>query len=164
MEIRPENRSESDQISALITAAFETAPHRDSTEAAIVQRLREAGGLSLSLVAHDGAEILGHIAFSPVTITAEPGGWYGLAPLSVRPDMQGQGVGAALLREGLSLLRSRSAAGVVVLGDPGYYGRFGFASHTHLTFIGPPPEYFQVLSFGDSVPSGEVAYHPAFFG
>jgi len=163
MDIRSETPGEAAEISAVITEAFTHAPHSDGTESLIVGRLRSQGALSLSLVALSGQGIIGHIAFSPVTVTGRACGWFGLAPLSVRPDRQGQGVGTALVQAGLAALRRQGAAGVVVLGDPGFYTRFGFAACADLQFPGPPPEYFQAQSFCTDMPVGEVAYHPAFF-
>ena len=118
--------------------------------------------MTLSLVAVEGIEIIGHVAFSPVRIGAVIECWYGLGPVSVRPDRRGRGVGQALIREGLHRLRQMGAAGVVVLGHSTYYGRFGFNRDDAVRYPGAPPEYFQRLAFTDAVPCGEVAYHRAF--
>ena len=162
MEIRRERLEDKEAIAALIGTAFASAEHSDGTEAQIVDRLRSAGALTLSLVAEDGGEIVGHAAFSPVTIDGRPLGWFGLGPVAVRPDRQRQGIGDALISEGLGQLVAYGAAGCVVLGEPGYYGRFGFQPVERLRYPGPPPEYFQVLAFGGKPPGGTVAYHPAF--
>ena len=149
-------------ITALIEEAFASAEHSDGTEAQIVERLRKASALTLSLIAEDDGEIVGHVAFSPVTVNGQAAGWFGLGPVAVRPDLQRKGIGDALVSEGLANLVAYGAAGCVVLGDPKYYGRFGFATKPSLRFPGPPAEYFQALAFGGDVPSGTVAYHPAF--
>lgn len=162
MEIRRERPGEEEAISSLITAAFATAEHSDGTEAAIVKRLRDAGALTLSLVADVEGEPVGHIAFSPVTIDGHHLGWFGLGPVAVRPDRQRSGIGSALIREGLERLDHIGAAGCVLVGEPDYYCRFGFAAHGELRYPGVPAEYFQALSFTDDVPAGTVAYHPAF--
>lgn len=162
MEIRRERAEDADAIHIVISAAFQNAPHSSQTEAAIVDALRKAGALTISLVALDGAALIGHVAFSPVTINGEGNGWYGLAPVSVRPDRQRQGIGQALVRAGLDDLRNIQAQGCVVLGDPVYYGRFGFVSDPDLRYGNVPPEYFQRLAFGDAIPKGEVSYHAAF--
>lgn len=78
------------------------------------------------------------------------------------PGDQRAGVGSALIDAGLKALSSRGAQGCVVLGDPGYYGRFGFSSSHALYYDGPPPEYFQSLVLGGEPVAGEVAYHAGF--
>ena len=162
MEIRPERPGDEPSIARLITDAFSSAEHSDGTEAAIVERLRQAGALSISLVTVDGGTIVGHAAFSPVTIDRRDAGWFGLGPVAVEPNCQGEGIGSKLIRQGLDQLRAGGARGCVVLGEPGYYGRFGFRADGRLIYPGPPAEYFQMLAFGPQVPSGTVAYHPAF--
>lgn len=160
--LRVEQPADADAIGALITAAFQGHPHSAGTEAAIVRALRAAGALSLSLVAERDARLVGHIAFSPVTIDGRPGAWFGLGPLAVAPHWQRQGVGASLVRHGLQQLREQGAAGCVVLGDPAYYGRFGFRGQPGLVYPGPPPELFMALAWPGPVPQGVVAYHPGF--
>ncbi|MCL6699293.1 N-acetyltransferase [Sphingomonas sp. NSE70-1] len=162
MNIRPERPGDEGAIAAVIEAAFLNAPHRDGTEASIVERLREAGALNISLVAEDAGELVGHIAFSPVTIDGADLGWFGLGPVAVLPDRQGDGIGSRLIRSGLEMLRNEGAAGCVLVGEPAYYQRFGFQTVARLAFPGIPPEYFQGLSFGGGMPSGTVAYHQAF--
>lgn len=160
--IRAEADGDADAIGALVATAFAVAPHASGTEAAIVTALREAGALELSLVALRAGRIVGHVAFSPVRIGGAPGGWRGLGPVAVAPDCQGQGIGSALVRTGLARLRDAGAAGCVVLGDPAWYGRFGFAPDPALRLPGAPPEYFLCLALAGSVPAGDVAYHAAF--
>jgi putative acetyltransferase len=159
--IRPEAPEDAPAIGALVTAAFESAAHSDGTEAEIVAGLRRAGDLTLSLVAENEA-ILGHIAFSPVFISDGSDHWYGLAPVSVTPDRQSQGIGAALVRHGLAELRSRAARGCVVLGDPAYYGRFGFVADPALIYPGVPDGLFQRIVLAGDAPHGTVQYARAF--
>jgi putative acetyltransferase len=109
-----------------------------------------------------GGTIVGHVAVSPVVISDGTSGWFGLGPISVVPEHQTRGVGARLMEEALGLLRKLGAGGCVVLGDPKYYGRFGFRSDRRLNLPGVPPEYFQALSFDSSRPHGVVSYHGAF--
>src|SRR5690606_32587977 len=124
-------------------AAFRGAPHSDGSEAEIIERLRVAGDLAVSLVAVDAdGAIVGHVAFSPVTISDGTSGWYGRGPVSVVPSHQGTGIGSSLIRAGLERLRSAGARGCVVLGEPAFYARFGFRHDPRLVFPGPPPEYF----------------------
>ncbi len=162
MIIRPEADGDTPAIHALTDAAFRDAPHSSGTEAAIVDALRDAGALTLSLVAEEQGRIVGHVAFSPVTINGEAGRWFGLGPVSVEPLEQRRGIGQALIREGLDRLRNTGAEGCVVLGDPAYYRRFGFVSDPKLHYGGVPPEYFQRLTFTGAMPEGEIAFHAGF--
>ena len=162
MEIREARQPDSAAIRDLVSAAFRSADHSSGTEAAIVEALQNAGALTLSLVAEMADGIAGHIAFSPVTIDGAAGVWYGLGPVSVRPDRQRQGIGTALIDSGLDRLRKAGARGCVVLGNPGYYRRFGFVSDPALRLEGVPPEYFMRLILAGPTPSGLVAYHGAF--
>ncbi|VVD80308.1 GNAT family N-acetyltransferase [Pandoraea iniqua] len=162
LHIRNETPADAAAIEALTTAAFLNAPHTDHTEQFIVNALRRAQQLSVSLVAQEDGVIVGHVAVSPVTISDGSPRWYGLGPISVAPDRQGQGIGSRLMHAALDALRQRGAAGCVVLGDPAYYGRFGFAANPRMILPGVPPEYFQTVSFDGSMPSGTVRYHDAF--
>jgi predicted N-acetyltransferase YhbS len=160
--IRSERPGDELAIAALIDRAFAQAAHSDGGEAAIVDKLRRAGALTLSLVFAQGGGLMGHVAFSAVAISGQTDGWFGLGPVAVEPVRQRQGVGTALIQAGLAELRIARASGCVVLGDPAYYGRFGFRIDPRLCFPSAPAEFFQTLAFGSDVPPGEVAYHPAF--
>lgn len=162
LTIRNEQAADIDAISALTAAAFEHAEHSSHTEQFIVNALRRSGQLSVSLVAVHNNEIIGHVAISLVTVSSGATGWFGLGPISVGPDCQGQGVGSALMEAALAELRRLGGVGCVVLGEPGYYGRFGFKAEPGLELPGVPQEYFQAVSFGDEMPSGTVKYHAAF--
>jgi len=163
LEIRDETPAEAAAIRHLTDTAFAGAEHASGTEGAIVDALRRTGALTLSLVAATDGEVVGHVAFSPVTIAGAACGWFGLGPVAVLPARQRAGIGAALIRAGLARLRIAGAAGCVVLGDPAYYPRFGFAPDPALRFEGVPPEYFMALAFSDTSPAGAVVYHPAFY-
>lgn len=170
--IRPELPKDIGPIHALTQAAFKDAEHSSQTEAAIVGALRAAGVLSVSLVAEIDGVVVGHVAFSPVTITGEASDWYGLGPVSVLPSHQGRGIGQALIRQGLEQLQSAGAGGCVVLGNPDYYGRFGFRNDARLRLPDVPAQYFQCLAFngglpdadlvGEDMTEGDVAYHQGF--
>jgi putative acetyltransferase len=162
IEIRPESSADWVTIDAVTAAAFVHAPHTNHRERQIVDGLRKAGALAISLVAETAGTVIGHVAISPVTVSDGATGWFGLGPLSVLPPYQRQGVGSRLVREALRLLRERGAAGCVVLGEPAYYGRFGFRTEPRLILPGVPPEYFQVLTLDSSQPQGSVKYAEAF--
>lgn len=162
MDIRDEQPDDVDTIRLLTQAAFKDAEHSSQTEAAIVDALRDAGVLTLSLVAVDDDQIVGHVAFSPVTIDGNDIGWYGLGPVSVWPERQRKGIGKALILNGIERLKQLGARGCVVLGDPDYYGRFGFVSDGSLRYGDIPSQYIQGIGFGGALPDGEVAYHRGF--
>ena len=168
MKIRAENHSDIKEIETLTYRAFENHPHHETgakpTEHLIVSRLRDSKALTLSLVYEDEKGIIAHIAFSPILINKKESGWYGLGPVSVLPERQSEGIGGALIREGLSQLTAQGAEGIVLLGEPKYYGRFGFEAQPDLTLPGVPPEYFLALSLTSDIPTGDVSYHSAFFG
>lgn len=160
--IRKESPSDVTAIEAVTVAAFLNATHTSHTEQFILNALRQSGQLSVSLVADEDDAVIGHIAVSPVAVSDGAAGWYGLGPVSVAPERQGQGVGGQLMEQALSELRRLGAAGCVVLGDPNYYSRFGFNAELSLTLPGVPPEYFQAIAFTGSLPAGEVSYHESF--
>ncbi len=160
--LRREAPGDVEAISRVTEAAFRDAPHSSHTEQHIVNALRRRGQLIASLVAVDGDAIVGHVAISPVSISTDATGWFGLGPISVAPDRQRRGIGSALVLEALVELRRLGGRGCVLLGEPAYYGGFGFKHEPSLVLPGVPPEYFQVLSFDGAVPAGTVTYDDAF--
>jgi putative acetyltransferase len=162
IKIRSELPSDVTEIEAVTVAAFLNAPHANHTEQFIVNALRQAGMLSLSLVAEDNGEIVGHVAISPISISDGSSGWYILGPISVVPDRQGLGIGSQLVKHALAELCKLEAAGCVLVGNPNYYGRFGFRPEPAIVLPNVPPEYFQAISFGTEIPTGIVTCHEAF--
>jgi putative acetyltransferase len=160
--IRPESSADAQAIEAATACAFRDAPHTSHTEQHIVESLRRAGKLAISLVAEADGSVIGHVAISPVSISDGASGWFGLGPISVLPQHQRRGVGSQLVREALRLLRGRGASGCVVLGEPEFYGRFGFQPDPDLVLPGVPPEYFQAIRLDSSKSRGTVTYHEAF--
>lgn len=164
INIRRETDNDEAAIFKLTEAAFLNAPHNDHNEQFIVDALRQAGALSWSLVAeNEMPELIGHVAISPVEISDGSTGWFGLGPISVRPDSQNQGIGSQLMREAIAVMKDSQAGGCVVLGDPAYYGRFGFEAQSELVLADVPAEYFQVLLLTGQLPQGIVSYHQAFY-
>jgi putative acetyltransferase len=164
MIIRPEISNDYEAITQVTLAAFGGKRYSNQTEHLIIQGLREAGALSLSLVAEADGNIVGHIAFSLVTINGGQQDWYGLGPISVQPDLQKQGIGSKLIQEGLAQIRAMGAKSCVLEGDPNYYNRFGFKSYPTLIYeCAPAPQYFMAIPFYNEVPNGKVEYHPAFY-
>ncbi|WP_148254450.1 GNAT family N-acetyltransferase [Aidingimonas lacisalsi] len=163
LTVRNATPGDADRIVTVIESAFQAVPHSDHTEQFIVNALQEAGALSVSLAAAVDRVIIGHVALSPVHISDGTTEWYGVGPVSVLPDYQGKGAGSRLMKRALNDIKTQGASGCVVLGDPDYYGRFGFQAVEGLVFPGVPAEYFQALSFGNGFPQGEVTYHRAFY-
>jgi putative acetyltransferase len=144
-------------------------------EARLVNALRKDGDFSadLSLVAVHDDRIIGHVLFPPITIecsdtSKESIPARALAPLGVDPAFQCQGVGAALLEEGLNACRQLGHRAVIVVGHPGYYPRFGFSRACTFGISAPfpcPDEAFMALELVpgalDGV-QGTVRYPPAF--
>ena len=162
MIIRNELESDFEAIAAVTKAAFENHPHSNHTEQYIVNALRAAHALTVSLVAEVGGKVVGHIAFSPVTISDGSQNWYGLGPISVLPEFQKQGIGKSLIHEGLSLLKALGAKGCVLVGDPNYYERFGFRNLPNLILDGVPQDYFLALMFEQNGTRGVVVFHQGF--
>jgi len=162
MIIRNETASDIEAISNVTIEAFRTLAISRHTEQFIVRELRNANALTVSLVAEVDGQVVGHIGFSPVTISDGSLNWYGLGPVSVLPKYQKQGIGKALVLEGLSLLKSLGGQGCALVGDPGYYQRFGFRNIPDLIYEGIPQEFFLALPFDKGIPQGTVVFHRAF--
>jgi putative acetyltransferase len=161
-EIRAERPADTGPIFRITEAAFRGHPHSQGTEPFIVDALREAGALTLSLVAERDGEVCGHIAVSPAGISDGAKGWYALGPVSVAPEWQRQGIGSALVRAALDALRRLGAEGCVLVGEPGFYGRFGFASRPALSMEGVPQAFVLSLPFGTTAAAGDIVHHDAF--
>ena len=166
LQLRHETPDDIAAIEAVTVSAFADAPHTSHTEQFIVRALRAANELTLSIVAEEHGQVVGHVALSPVKITDDNGrkaeGWHGLGPLSVLPQRQGHGIGSRLMEQALSELRTMRAPGCVLLGDPAYYARFGFQAHASLQLPGVPPGYFMALALHGPVPEGIAHYSDAF--
>lgn len=160
--IRDETESDAAVITQVTAAAFETLEVSSHAEQFIIEALRRAGALSLSLVAEADGRVVGHIAFSPVTISDGAKNWYGLGPVSVLPEYQRRGIGKALMVEGLSRLRKLGAKGCCLVGHPQYYRKFGFQTMAGLVLEGVPPEVFFALSLDAHYPQGNVMFHEGF--
>jgi putative acetyltransferase len=162
MKIRNETEDDIEAISEVTIAAFENLQISNQTEQFIVRELRNANALTISLVAEIDGQVVGHIAFSPVTISDGAKDWYGLGPVSVLPEYQKQGIGKSLINEGFSLLKQLGGQGCALVGDPNYYQRFGFRNYPQLVHEGIPQDVFLVLPFTEKIPQGIVVFHEAF--
>ncbi len=164
MLIRTEAPADILVVDQLLKSVFET-----EAEANLVMSLRENGNRTLSLVAcEDDGEVVGFALFSPVSVEGEHINWQGLAPLAVKAEYRKQGIGADLVKEGLSSLGELGYPACVVLGDPNYYQRFGFESADKFGFHSKwevPKEAFQILALWESELEGHkglIEYCPEF--
>ncbi|WP_064691912.1 GNAT family N-acetyltransferase [Rhizobium aegyptiacum] len=162
MHIRYEMPADVDAIEDLTSAAFKPMPYSEGTEAEIIRRLRLSGDLAISLVADEEGEILGHVAFSPVTIDGVHDGWFGLGPISVAPQRQRQGIGRALIARGIESLKAMGASGCALIGNPEVYGGAGFSSDGQLTYHNLDTRFVQRIVFRGAAPSGVLRFAPAF--
>ena len=162
MIIRAEKESDIEAIFEITKQAFENHPITPHTEHYIVNALRNDNALTISLVAEIDEKVVGHIAFSPLTISDGSCDWYALGPVSVQPKHQRQGIGQALIREGLSQLKSLGAQGCILVGEPDYYNRFGFKNFSDLNMEGVPQQYVLALPFNEKMATGSIIHHHAF--
>jgi len=165
VEIREEKEGDQQGVRRVNEAAF-----GQSTEADLVDALRCAEAVTVSLVAEADGEIVGHILFSPVSLSGTGGEpkIAGLAPMAVLPEHQRRGIGSLLVKHGLEYCRKAGVQAVVVLGHPEYYPRFGFrpASTWGLRCeFDAPEDVFLGIELTPHALSdlfGVVKYHPAF--
>ena len=161
--IRKEKLSDIDKITFVTEAAFKNNAHSHNTESFIIKGLRRSGALAISLVAVIEGEVVGHIAFSPVSITDGSSDWYGLGPISVLPEYQNLGIGKAMVKKGLSMLKELGGKGCILVGDPGYYKRFGFKAVAGLSYEGVPHRFVLALPLEENnLPRGKVEFHKSF--
>lgn len=160
--IRSERTSDIETITQVTQAAFAEDSFTLQTEHFTINDLRDADALTVSLVGEVDGRVVGHIAFSPVTIGDGTTDWHCLGPVSVLPEYQGSRIGTALVTSGLTLLQSLSSKGIVLVGLPTYFNRFGFQNCPQLIHEETPQEVFLAKPLASSVPSGTVEFHQAF--
>lgn len=160
-KIRQEKEGDEAAIRDVVSRAFAPKPFADPDDELIVERLRADGSLVLSLVAQARGAVIGQVALSPAKIGDLK--YLCLGPLAVLPEFQGKGIGADLVGHALGVAQAYGRNGVVLLGDPNYYGRFGFKKVAAVTYDGQGADYVQVLPFGDD-PSGALTFHPVLSG
>ncbi|PKQ19553.1 MAG: GNAT family N-acetyltransferase [Actinobacteria bacterium HGW-Actinobacteria-6] len=160
--IRIETANDIDAIREINIEAFRSHPFSQQTEHLIVDALRAADALYVSLVAITQGRVIGHIAFSEARLDDSATGWFLLGPVAVLPAFQGQGTGSALVESGLERLREGGARGCVLVGDAAFYGRFGFGTFPGLEYDGVPHEHVLALPLENVVPCGLIRAHEAF--
>jgi putative acetyltransferase len=164
MLIRAEQEKDWAAVHAVEASAFET-----STEARLVAMLRHRAQPVVSLIAEDDGEIVGHIIFSPVSLSGHDHlKIAGLGPMAVLPKHQRKGVGSTLVRAGLEQCKQLGFGAVVLVGHPDFYPRFGFGPGSRFNIaceFEVPAETFMVLELQPEFltnTSGTIKYHPAF--
>ncbi|WP_319543899.1 N-acetyltransferase [uncultured Pseudodesulfovibrio sp.] len=168
MKIRHERFSDKETISSIHYAAFKNHPQyaqgAEPTEHLVVEHLRAANAMTLSLVAEKNSELLGHIAFSVAPIGYLTGGWHLLGPIGILPQHQRKGIGSKLICESIIIMQAHHSSGIVLVGDPVFYERFGFRNYEGLNYPGVPRENVMALPLTGNgyVPKGDIIAHEAF--
>lgn len=166
--IRPATAADADAIDAVVRAAFAGTDFGHQGEAELVRTIDADGDALVSLVAERGGDIAGHVLFSRMKVETDGAALSGagLAPVSVVPGSQGQGIGAALIRAGLDALREQGAAISFVLGHEAYYPRFGYSPDLAARFASPfaGPHFMAMMLDSDAAwpLGGRADYAPAF--
>lgn len=162
MVIRDETAADHEAIFDLTKRAFASMPFSEGDEQHLIDALRKANALAISMVAVKNEGVVGHVAFSPA-MSGEPNSkWFALGPVAVEPELQGQRIGSALIEAGILRLKKIGASGCILTGDPHFYSRFGFRQFPEFCPLGEPPEYFMMLPFKFTTPSTVVQFHPLF--
>ncbi|SHG23003.1 GNAT family N-acetyltransferase [Cognatishimia maritima] len=161
MLIRFESPNDFAAIHALTTRAFAPMAFSDGSEPQIIDQLRSDGDLTLSLVAEENGEVIGHLALSPMTISGVTN-WLGLGPISVAPNRQRQGIGSALVGRAVQHCKDNGISGIALIGNPAVYAPMGFKSNGKLTYQNLPTGYVQFLTIAGPDPEGELKFAPAF--
>lgn len=157
--IRDERGGDAGEVRAILLAAF-----GGEAEARLVDRLHAAGKVACSLVAEEQGRVLGHVMFSGITVGAAPLPALAMAPVAVMPAFQRLGIGSALVSAGLQRMRFSGHSRVIVVGDPAYYGRFGFVPASRFGLRCPfdvPEDAFMAIALARDAfkeAAGEVHY------
>lgn len=160
--IRNENPEDYAAISEVTIEAFRPLGFETLNEPYVIEALRAAGALTISLVAEIDHRVIGHIAFSPAAVSDETPDWFALGPVSVLPEYQRTGIGRALIYAGLERLKAMRARGCCLVGHPEYYGKVGFVHPVGFYYEGVPEELFFAISFDGQYPRGAVTFHEGF--
>jgi putative acetyltransferase len=163
ISVRPETPHDHQVIYGITQRAFASMPFASGDEQILINNLRDAGALSISLVAEVNAHVRGHVAFSPARAADGTHPWYALGPIAVEPTFQRRGIGTALINAGIRLLQERNAQGCTLVGDTNYYPRFGFQSFPAICPPTEPPEYFMILPMRTKTPTAVITFHPLFY-
>ena len=163
IEIRPETDADWNSIRKVTESAFLRMPYAGGDEQDLIEKLRETGVLSLSLVAVDEGEVVGQVTFSPVSLSRGSEPWFALGPVSVSPVRQGQGIGSKLIEEGLLRIQNLGALGCILTGNPAYYERFGFEFAASNCPENEPEQYFMLKMLNGEHPEGRFEFHEVFY-
>jgi predicted N-acetyltransferase YhbS len=163
IDVRPESPTDAPAVDGVVGRAFDGRPN----EVELVRRLREGDSPTFSRVATVGGKVVGHVMYSQLGLEGSPSPVLTLAPVSVEPDYQNRGVGTRLISSSLSELDEAGMPAVVVLGEPSYYGRFGFEPVTRYGMtapVGVPMAHLMILPLGHYEPSlrGTLVYPSVF--
>lgn len=161
--LRPEVASDAEAISHVHMDAFKTHPVSNQTEHLIIKKMRERHDLTVSLVATLDSTVVGHIAFSKITVGGLSSNWHLLGPLAVSPVHQRHGIGSQLVLQGLEELQSLKPDGCLLYGDPDYYHRLGFSPSDRFHHDGIPSHMLLAITYAQTDSHGAIQFHPAFY-
>ena len=160
IRIRIEHLEDRRAIFDLAKRAFAPMPYADGDEQELIDKLRDAGALSLSAVAVIDNAIVGHVALSPAAHESGEMGWYTLGPISAEPALQRRGIGRGLIAFAKTWVSEHAARGCILTGNPAYYSRFGFESAPRNAPTDAPPAFFMVWPLNGACPPGRFRFHP----
>ena len=161
LTIRLEKREDRNAIWQLTKDAFDGRPYAGGDEQDVIDRLRAAGALVVSLVAMEGDTLVGQASFSPAELSSGKGTWFALGPISVAPDHQGRGIGGKLIEAGIEAIGKLRASGCILTGDPSYYSRHGFAPAPEHCPANEPAEFFMLRLITNQAVRGNFTFHQA---
>jgi putative acetyltransferase len=161
--LRLEHADDHAAIYDVTKRAFTPMPFSDGDEQELIGRFRDAGVLALSLVAEMDGAVVGQITLTPAFAADGSPGWFALGPIAVAPEFQSKKIGSKLMKAAMAWLGEQDAAGCVLVGNPAYYNRFGFAQYPALAPESEPAEYYQILPLRVQEPSVVVGFHPLFY-
>ena len=162
--IRPETPADHARIRQITELAFAGRPYADGDEQDVIDRLRKVGALVVSLVAEVEGEVVGHVAFSEAAVSDGSSPWFALGPVSVLPQWQDQGIGAALIHAGIEAIATSGALGCILTGNPDYYRRFGFELAPNNVPEVESAEFFMLKPLSRHLVTGKFTFHDAFYG
>ena len=163
LNIRAESPDDEDLIRQITELAFKGRPYAGGDEQEVIDRLRTAQALTISLVAELDGEIVGQITFSPAHQADGSSPWFALGPVSVLPTHQSHGIGSALINAGLQQIEALGALGCILTGNPDYYQRFGFELAPDNVPVQESPEFFMLKRLKGAAPDGRFSFHAAFY-
>lgn len=165
MNIYLESPMDHEAVYAILRRAFADKDYSRFQEETVVKALRQVKAIKNAYVAEVDNNLVGYLALSEVSINGNDFDmtWYGVGPMAVLPEYQRQGIGSALINRILFQLRQTDIGGLILVGDHGYFKRFGFQPSNSMVAQGIPQESILIYPFRKTLPVGELWFHSAFY-